>query len=468
MARAHRSDLPIGRLLAALLPLVPLPAGDDFDWQRDRIVLKNGKEERGVVIEDTNPARVVLLLDGNRRREFPREEVERVDKLRDRQAAFFGVRRPGLDGDQEWQLVEDAQRAGLPDLARLQAWRVLLADPTHAGAHELLGHRRSGGDWEWELDGKLVSQKRFEERSRDWNSRLVLESGHFVLETDAGLARATEVLFDLEGLYLWWMQHLGPFLHPTEDVDEPREEKMTFLVHKNLASFQPISQREPYYDPSGLETTSKGGTNVARTFYVPDAERPEELFELGAQALIYSTLLLGETKGGKPELQLRRSAYWVEIGLAHWVALHAGGKPGFPEFQIPFTGAFRLDFDTARLSLDPVSAPHPLANQRYELTNLIGLGYDYFVGNSSNIPLAKARCASFVAFLLETNPDVYKGKKAVGKGRDGLWYYFREVYGTPTASSSSAFDDGFNDGKLESLEEAWKAWVKPFASTLGR
>ena len=165
-------------------------------------------------------------------------------------------------------------------------------------------------------------------------------------------------------------------------------------------------------------------------------------------------------------MEFHRQAYWVEYGLAHWVALHAGGTPGYPEFQTPFTGAFVLDFDTARLTLDPVGSPHPLANQRYELTNLIGLGYDYFVGNSSNIPLAKARCASFVSFLIEANPDVLKGKKPVGKGRDGLWHYFSAVYGTPTSASSSAFEDGFAGGKLESLEEPWKAWVKPFTSVL--
>ena len=57
---------------------------------------------------------------------------------------------------------------------------------------------------------------------------------------------AVEILFDLEGLYLWWMTNLGPALQATEDVDDPRSEKITFLVHKNLESFQPLSGKEPY------------------------------------------------------------------------------------------------------------------------------------------------------------------------------------------------------------------------------
>ena len=36
-----------------------------------------------------------------------------------------------------------------------------------------------------------------------------------------------------------------------------------------------------------------------------------------------------------------------------------------------------------------------------------------------------------------------------------------EVYGTPLAHSSKALDDGFG-GKVETLEDAWKTWVRPF------
>jgi len=445
-----------------LLALLCASFGDgEFDWTRDTVFLKDGTEEKGVVIEAWDPEQVVLLVDGGHRHAFPMAEVQRVDKLRDRLASFMAVRRAGLTVDTEWKLVEDAARARLPYMARLQAYRVLLLDPEHAGAHEFLGHKPMGGGWSWAIDGKNVTPKKFTELSYDWNSRLVLESEHFVVETDAGLKRGLDVLFDLEGLYLWWMQNLAAVLTATEDVDNPRDEKITFLVHRNLESFQPLSRKEPYYDPSGDETASKGGLNVARTFYVSEGDRPEELFDLAAQSLIYSTLLLGKLKGGVPDKELHRSAHWLETGFAHWVALHCGGPPGFPEFQAMLDGSFQLDWDTARRTFEAISSPHPLYNQRSELTNLIGLSYDNFVGSSSNIPLCKARCASFVSFLIEADPPVLKGDKVVGHGREGLWYYFREVYCTPLAHSSKALDDGFG-GKVETLEEAWKAWVKPF------
>lgn len=453
--------------LLALATLLFASGGDgEFDWKRDAVLLKNGKEERGVVIEACDPEQVVLLLDGGRRARFPLAEVERVDKLRDRLASFMSKHRAGLSIDAEWQLLQDAERVGLAHMARVQAYHILSLEGEHAGAHEFLGHRRSGSGWNWAIDGKNVAEKKFHEMSRDWNSRLVLESEHFALETDCGLKRGVALLFDLEGQYLWWMTHLGPELRATEDVDDPRSEKITFLVHKNFESFRPLVGKEPYYDPSGTVTTSKGGINVARTYYERDGARPLELFELGAQSLIYSTLVLGETKSD-PGLAFKRNAHWVEVGLAYWVAQHCGGPPGYPEFKQPLDGTFALDFDTARRTLERVNGG-PLSQARHELANLIGLFYENFVGTDVNIPLYKARSASFVSFLIEVNPPVMKNKKELGRGRDGLWHYFREVYGTPKAHSSSAFDDGFGGAKVESLEGLWKAWTRPFASVVGK
>ena len=203
-------------------------------------------------------------------------------------------------------------------------------------------------------------------------------------------------------------------------------------------------------------TTSKGGINVARTYYLPDEGRPVGLFQLGAQSLIYSTLLLGKTKGSEPGLDFKRRAIWVEIGLAYWVERHCGGQPGYPELKTPLDGTFALDFDTARWTLEPVSGG-PLIRARNELTNLIGLHYEdfYDTDTNTNLHLYKARCASFVSFLIEVNPPVKKGKKELGRGREGLWYYLRDVYGTPKAHSSSAFDDAFGGAKVESLEDLW-------------
>ncbi len=452
---------------AALCSVLPSAwTGDGFDWDRDRVLLRNGSEQRGVVLESCHAEHVVLLREGNRREEIPRADIRSVDKLRDRLASFMAVRRPGLSIAADWSLVEDAQRVGLDHMARLQAYHVLLRDPEHRGAHRFLGHEQASSVWQWSLDGKQVTRERFEELSADWNHRLVLESEHFTLETDCGLRRGLEVLFDLEGLYLWWMEHLGPCLRAAEDVDSPAEEKITFLVHRDREApgFQPRdSDREPYYDPSGRCTAVSGGFNVARTYFTADGRRPLFLFELGTESLMYSLLVLGRTRDEADD-KLRRLSHWAEIGLGFWVAQHCGGEPGYPEIRPPFERRFQLDRDTARMSLQRPGPSHLLRRGPDELPSLVTLPYLELIGDDPDVPLARARCCSFVSFLIEANHTVEEGAQMTGGSRDGLWSYLRTVYCTQQANSSSAFDDGLGGAKVEMLEDAWKAWTAGFAS----
>jgi hypothetical protein len=432
-------------------------SGDGFDWNRDRVVLESGKAEHGVVIESFLPEHVVLLREGNRRAEIPRASIRKLDLLRDRLAAFLRVRRPGLSVEAEWSLVEDALRAGLERMARLQAYHVLLRDPEHAAAHALLGHERKGAAWAWTLDGKQVSSERFDARGSDWNHRLVLESEHFTVETDCGLRRALDVLFDLEGLYVWFLQNLGPPLRAAEDVDEPEDERMTFLVYASRTEFQQRRTDEGgYYDPSGTASATSGSSNVVRTFYPPEDERPDLLFELGTEALLYSTLVLGRTRDEADD-KLRRLSHWADVGLGYWVARHAGREPGYPEFRPPFRAPFQLDPETARLSLEPLRPPHLLSRGRSELANLVDLPWIELIGNDPEAILSRARSCTFIPFLLEG-----RSQGLAEKGRDAVWTYFREVYCTQKANASSAFDDGLEGGRAEEFEDAWKAWTATF------
>jgi len=441
-------------------------SGDGFVWDRDRVFLKNGKEERGVVIESCHPDRILLLRHGNRREEIRRGDIRRIDLLRDRLAAFVRVRRQGLSIEAEWGLVEDAKRAGLEHMARLQAYHVLLRDPEHRSAHEFLGHERASSGWRWAIDGKPVTRDAFEDLSADWNHRLVLESEHFLVETNCGLRRGLDVLFDLEGLYVWWMENLGPALRAAEDVDDPEAERITFLVHTSRADpsfLQRTSEEDAYYDPSQNSDAASGSFNVARTYYATGGERPELLFELGTEALLFSTLVLGRTRDEADD-KIRRLSHWADIGLGCWVARHCGGSPGYPEIRPPFRREFLLDPETARMSLERIAAPHHLLRGWSELANLVDLPYLELVGRDPNTLRARARACSFVSFLLEAQPAAGPDEKTLHSGRDALWTYFREVYCTQKAYSSSAFDDGLVGAKVESLEGAWKAWTASFVN----
>src|SRR5262245_37740 len=411
----------LGRgICCGLCALVCTQANEGFDWRRDRVLLKSGKEERGIVIESCDPERVVLLHEGNRREEIPRAAIARVELVRHRLAAFLSVRRPGLSLAGDWALVEDAQRAGLPHMARLQAYHVLLREPAHAAAHTFLGHQRAGAGWKWILDGREIPRERFEARSTEWIHRIVLDGEHFRIATNCGLRRALDGPVDLEGLYVWWMEPLGPVLRPAEDVDDPADERITFLVHASRAdpSFQQrTSVEDCYYDPSGSCTAPSGSLNVARTYYAPEGERPELLFELGTEALLYSTLVLGRTRDEADD-KLRRLSHWAEIGLGHWVALHCGGRPGYVEIRAPFKRDRTLDQASARATLRRIAAPHLLLRGRSELVNLVALPYLELVGNETNTVLARARAHTFVAFLIEAEPTAPDHSPT---GREALW-----------------------------------------------
>lgn len=452
-------------ILAVLLVSLPARGGDDVDWKRDRIVLVNGREERGFVIEAFDPEQILVMRSAGSRDEIPRKEIQRMDLLRDRLTGFMRLRKPGLSMSAEWSLVEDAERVGLTKMARLQAYHVLTLDPAHAGAHEFLGHRRSGDGWKWTVDEKRVGRERFEELSTTWDHRLVLESEHFTLETDCGLRRALDVLFDLEALYVWWMQHLGPELHPAEDVDEFDMERIVFEVHGDRESpnYNPqTSAREPYYVTSREDTAENGTFNVARTYYTAEGYRPERLFELASETLTYSLLVLGKSRTRSFDPEVRKPSAWVERGLGDWVARHCGGKPGYVEIRAPFKGDFVLDSTLARQTLARLDRPHPLLQDGVEeLAQLVSLTDSSLIGNSSNVPLARARAASFVAYMIEADPQILAGGKVKGSGRAGVWRYLREDYGTHGATDKSGFEDGLG-GDIRQLEDPWRVWTKSF------
>ena len=119
-----------------------------------------------------------------------------------------------------------------------------------------------------------------------------------------------------------------------------------------------------------------------------------------------------------------------------------------------------------RASLAPLRSPHLLAKGRSELANLVTLPYFELIGSEPSVPLARARCATFVSFLLEVDPPLDPSldwrEKGQRGGRAAFWRYLREVYCTQQASASDAFDRGLAGKKVEGFEEAWKAWTAGF------
>jgi len=453
--REHRR-LRRGAAAALALALVSgLAISQEAEDERDLVRLRGGKELRCRVHARYDPEHVVIRR-GNQLEELPRKEVDLiVSTVREQLARFLSERKEGLSVDEEWGLVERAQALGLPEMARLQAWHVLSLDPGDGRAHEFLGHSLKNGEWRWVLDGRDHLQAEFDQRIAQWKTRLVLRSENYELQTDAGLRRAVDTLFDLEGLYVRWLDSFGETLRATEGVIYPHE-RMTFLVYRDKQDegFKDYltQEREPFYDASFQTTTKEGNFNVAFTYYSDRGYRPERLFDLAVQQLMYSTLYLGHRRGAVPETVEEHLSHWVELGMGYWLGSQFAGSPGYPRMT-----AFVLDPKEARLTLVRPGRG-PLSRYQEEVTNLVSMEFRAFYGTGEQVPMHRAKARTLVAFMMEANVPLEARNQVVGYSRDGLLHYLREVYGTPTAGSSSALDDGLG-AKVEHLEGVWKEWV---------
>jgi len=446
------------RLGSALLLLAPLAQAGEKDL-RDLVITQDGREHRGRVIERFGEEELVLY-EGTRKREIPQEDVQTVVATRDRLASWIAGHVQGLPPEKEWALVEQAEELALPEMARLQAYQTLLADPEHAGAHEYLGHQRGPRGYRWPAGKRWVSREEHAEHIREWPDRFVLESEHWVVETNTSVEQAVQCLFDLELLYLRWMDELAEDLDAGEDVLEKDELKMTMHVFaarddEGYTSFY-NSEREPHYDPSRQVMTARGNPNLSFTFYEGSSPRPVDFFDVAVQQLMYSTLVLSRRSGFLPVDILTRNAHWVELGMGYWLGRQLTGSPGYArpiEFH-PEPRNERLARELLR------TGPLSRRRVRKEITNLIGLELRAFhaLDDDGHSRIYRAKARSLFRYLMEENPPAVKRGQVVGYGREALFHYLRDAYVTPTSHSSSSFDEGLGGAKVEDLYDGWARW----------
>ncbi|MCA8941899.1 MAG: hypothetical protein KDB80_05000, partial [Planctomycetes bacterium] len=343
-------------IVAGFLALAA-PAQSLFDRndERDLIVLTNGKELHGRVLQRHTPDEV-LLLQGNRRVRVDKNKITRIETVRDQIRAFF-KRREGRDhgaAATHWEMCEWARKRKLPHLARVAAYATLARDPDHDKAHEFLEHRLRGKTWMWKLGSRYMPRDRFEEYTSDIGHGLVIQSENFVIETDAGLMRTCDALYDLERLYVWWLDEHGPALQ-LEEILEP----LPLKVFDHDSNFPALSSQwmgyfvpKPYDDRTYL-------------FYEENQRRPKQMFTMASQHLLYRTLVGDADPGGPQE----RFCAWIEFGVSQWAESQFHGDPGQAE-----PGDVRFDRVVATLAA---------SNERYSLKNMLHLQIrDHFYATS--------------------------------------------------------------------------------------
>lgn len=403
---------------AVLFACAAAPAQDDL---RDRLTLRDGKLVHGRVQVPAAPDELVLLQGGKRVR-VPRAEVAAADLVGER-IREFGARRVRMKDSPKAQayLVDWAHRHELPGLARAQAMLLALDDDGHEAAHEFLGHKRTGKSWTWDLDGRSVARDQLEAALA--RKPFEIAGERFVLRCDAGLRAGVAALLDLEYMAAVFFARFGEPLQLREVLEPIRVATWRSADPFPKWGFRPL----PYYQPPPHG-------DEARTFYAGVAPgRPQRLFFVGTEALLYRTLI-GEVDRADDR---DRICAWLEVGLGMLMENTMDGPPGYAA-----PGPLRAQDLQALQAL----------GRTLRITQLIHLPMysGFYLMDDTPTTIHWAAATMFVAWLLD--PD------NVPATREPFLRFVVAALRERQGDSSSAFDKAMGR-RIEELEEPWTKWL---------
>jgi hypothetical protein len=394
--------------------------------QRDRIHVADGSIVTGRIVDPFAPS-VWTIDTGDRRIRVARSEVLTSDLVADRLAAWLERRRQLGDAPKaQAYLIDAAARDGLPGLATLQALWVALHDDDNAHAHRWLGHERGKDGWLWPSDGRQLTRAAFERALPERPLRLVGE--RFALAADRDLAAAVATLFDLEALGVAFRSRFGRDLQLREVLTP-----ITVELHRDAASFPKWGFRpRPFYVPPPW------GDVVRTWFATPSSLRPERLFFVGTEALLYR-MLIGEVSR---QDERDRACAWLEIGLGMQMELSMQGPPGFAG-DGPLRGA----------DLQALQA----LNRSSKLTHLLRLPMygGFYLEDDADSASHWATATMLTTWLVsaDNQPDT----------RGPFLGFCREALGAKKGDSSSVFDRCMGR-PIEALEAPFTAWLRQVAT----
>jgi len=392
---------------AALLLCLALAVGGD---ERDRVVLKGGKELRGRILL-VDEERVVLRRSG-REQELERGEVERLESVRDALASLLEDARPTRIArlDELELLAARAEEYGLAGEAGSLRWRMLRLDPSSAAVHAALGHRKRGGRFVVPLDGRQVSYDERVALARDWGLAWSFSSLHYELRSNLSLEATLDLALELERLYAAFFALFGAELELRE-VCTP----MQFHVHADRASFPESAGEVGRYEPDTDTVVVEASSGLEPLTWMHEA----------THQLLFVTAF--KERGAQGEIPP-----WVNEGLAEYVATSVvGGPPLAIEPGLPCVRHF---------------ATQHAAKDAHDLKRVLSFSTTDYQAGSERL-LKYAQSYTLVHFLLH-------GEE--GRHRRGFLDWLRLVY----AGRGSTTDLGkCLDADWKPLEQAWRAHV---------
>lgn len=451
LRRAVKPWLGQGIVMMSCFLVGPLVADEAI--YRDSLTLENGKILPCRVILETESEYRVSLRDG-KFKDIPASQVRVVDRLNDRMMRFFEARTPSLEVGEQWKLAEQAESVGLPEIAALQAYSVLLEDPNWDLAHRSLGHKKKKGRWQLTCqDGTLLRAVGRDAFPVKKNGVLELRSPHYVVRSRGGLSRTLNAIFDLERLYVQWMKTFRGPLNPPE-VLRP----LAIEIYADRESMPGLSSKEwkaPYFDV-------QGDGKVFTFFPFEGAERPKNLFGLAIEQLLYTLHnLKGDPKAPicRPRVTNHRSAVWLEIGLGFWFHRRFLGEPGYASLtEDPDPATVEPTPEEAKLTLYGLDGGFGLRGAG--LKNVIGWEFSQFHEVSKRRGYHEACVRLLVEYLMMDGVIVGK-KKQARSGRAALLDYVSRVFRDAVSGSSSKLDACLGY-RVEDLQDDFVGWVRNF------
>jgi hypothetical protein len=410
--------------LIALAAVISATATSQDDL-RDRITLSNGKVIVGRLATPHDPKQI-LIVQGGKRIRVSTDKVANTALIADKIREFCTLRHRHQGSPRALRyLVDWAETNGLTRLAKLQALELVLQDDSEEDLHRLLGHRLRNKTWQWPFGSSWKSRAKLEALMLEKPYRIAGE--RFALRCDAGLLTNVRALLDLEQLGAAWFTRFGEDLNLLE-VLNPIE----IRTFRNASEFPKWGFRpRAYFEPPPH-------SDLGLTFYAgPSPQRPEDLFFVGTQGLLYRTMI------GQVDQQDKRNRVcaWLEVGLGMHMQQVMQGPPGYAKAEKPKVR-----------DLQAMTA----LGRTYRLTHLVHLPMysGYYLTDDTATAINWSSATMFVTWLLDDPTN--------SGHRDSFLTYIRASLQKRQGDSSTAFDRIM--GKpIEQFEEPWQTWLHKLA-----
>jgi hypothetical protein len=386
----------------------------------DVLITTKGREYQGVLLLETD--QLVVLGQGSKAKEFKRDDVKTITGPRasygmyvDKLEWAYAKASPSKDAV---KLATWCKTNGLLRDAEMHYWQALVKDPENSAAHEALGHRLVGDEWQAPIKGsQWRNMEGLDKWHTDKSNPWVFYTSHFNVKANGPLADVLRAAAHLELLY-------GRYYDVLQDMGGIYELR------------QPIAVRIYPDRDSGYAEIS------ANTFGYFDRESEiinTWLHENRAVNLVRLTCHALQFRGVTETANARPEDYpgWLNEGIATYFEASFTKNEGLSDFIFD-----RMDANWMRL--------HHEAKEPLELDEVLNLSIS--MGDRADSQLAFAQSYTLFCFLLH-NEDM--------PIMSGFRKYLHEVF--HGKSSSSIFKKSFKKKTYKGLEKKWADFVEKSA-----